>query len=81
MKKGIIVNFKRLRRFDFAKINKIFLLLCALFVSGIAIGSILYSKNASLSDFSKNFFESFISLHKENVFIKKFFSNIDFNYS
>ena len=44
MKKGIILNFKQLKLLDYVLINKIFIILCAFFIAGIIIGSLLYEK-------------------------------------
>lgn len=71
MRKGIIVNLKRFKVLDYVTLNKIFIILCAVFISGIAIGSIFLQKNSWLSQTTKTLFESYISVHNENPFFKK----------
>ena len=65
MRKGVIVNLKRFKLFDYVTLNKIFILLCVLFIAGIATGSAIYPKNATLADFSKNLFGSYTALHSK----------------
>ena len=55
MSRGVILNLKKLKLFDYLTLNKILILLCALFIAGIAVGSAV---------FSKNMFESYISTHQ-----------------
>lgn len=72
MRKGIIVNLKKLKLFDYVTLNKIFIVLCAVFIAGLAIGSIVFSKNKQLLQYTESFFKSYISVHSDNAFIKKF---------
>ena len=69
MRKGVILNFKKLRILNYVNLNKIYILLCVLFIGGIAIGSIIYSKNESIAKFSQNFFEDYLSLHNNKTWI------------
>lgn len=72
MRKGIIVNLKRFKVLDYVTLNKIFIILCAVFIAGIAIGSAFFQKNGWLSQTIKTLFESYISSHSSNLFFKKF---------
>ena len=49
MSRGVILNLKKLKLFDYLTLNKILILLCALFIAGIAVGSAVFSKNNSLA--------------------------------
>ncbi|MBQ8740178.1 MAG: hypothetical protein IJY79_01350 [Clostridia bacterium] len=71
MRKGIIVNLKRFKVLDYVTLNKIFIVLCVVFISGIAIGSIVLSKNNWLSQTTESLFKSYISVHSGNAFFKK----------
>lgn len=71
MRKGIIVNLKRFKVLDYVTLNKIFIVLCIVFISGIAIGSIVLSKNNWLSQTTESLFKSYISVHSGNAFFKK----------
>ena len=64
MSRGVILNLIKLKLFEYLTLNKILILLCALFIAGIAVGSAVFSKNNSLAEFSKNMFESYISTHQ-----------------
>lgn len=75
MKKGIIVNLKKFKLLDYVNINKIFLVLCILFISGITIGATLLSKNDFISEKIKEFFESYILLNNTGSFFQKIFSS------
>lgn len=66
MRKGLIVNLKRLKLFDYVTLNKIFILLCVLFIAGITVGSVIYQKNTSIVEFSKNIFENYIKIHNKS---------------
>ena len=72
MKKGVILNFKKLRVLDYVNLNKIFLLLCLLFTIGITVGCAVFSKNEWLADISKELFADYISIHNEGSFLSKF---------
>ncbi len=71
MKKGIIVNLKRFKVLDYVALNKIFFVLCAVFVTGVAIGSTVLSKNDWLSQNTETFFDNYIFVHCSNTFFKK----------
>ncbi len=71
MRKGIIVNLKKLKILDYVNINKIFILLSLLFVAGVFIGSTILSKNSFVADLTEQFFTRFIELHKTTAFLKK----------
>lgn len=72
MRKGIILNLKRFKVLDYVTLNKIFIVLCVIFIAGIAIGSTVLSKNGSLAEYTKSCFNEYISLHKTDAFFKKF---------
>ncbi len=74
MTKGIIVNLKRFRLLNYVSLNKIFILISALFIVGIITGSVLFSKNIFITQNAKLLFEDFISIHTNNVFLKKLFT-------
>ncbi len=74
MKKGIIVNLKRFKLLDYVTLNKIFILLCALFIVGITLGSTVISKNGWISKNTDFLFTELIALHTDNSFFKKIFS-------
>lgn len=71
MKKGIILNLKRFKVLDYVTLNKIFIMLCVVFIAGIAIGSTVLSKNSKLFEYTEEFFKEYISLHTTNTFFKK----------
>ena len=71
MRKGIIVNLKRFKILDYVTLNKIFIVLCIVFILGIAIGSIVFSKNNWLSQTTESLFKSYILVHSGNAFFKK----------
>ena len=71
MRKGIIVNLKRFKILDYVTLNKIFIVLCIVFIVGIAIGSIVFSKNNWLSQTTESLFKSYILVHSGNAFFKK----------
>ena len=71
MRKGIIVNLKRFKVLDYVTLNKIFIILCSLFIAGIAIGSVVLPKSNWLSETTKTIFENYISVHNSNLFFKK----------
>jgi len=71
MRKGIIVNLKRFKVLDYVTLNKIFLMLCMLFIAGIAVGSAVFNKNNWLSDTAEMFFNHYISIHTDANFLKK----------
>ena len=73
MRKGIIVNLKRFKLLDYVTLNKVFILLCVLFITGITVGSVIYPKNLTIAEFAKNFFENYITVHNSNSFFKKLF--------
>lgn len=76
MRKGLIVNLKRFKLFDYVTLNKIFILLSVFFISGITIGSVLYSKSTNLMQLSKSLFENYIEIHNKHwlsVFGSTFF--------
>ncbi len=66
MRKGIILDFKKIKFLNFLKFNKIFILLCIIFIVGIFIGAFIFEKNDALVEISKNVFENSIKLHKTN---------------
>ena len=71
MRKGIIVNLKRFKVFDYVTLNKIFLVLCALFIAGIVVGSAVFTKNNWLSDKAEALFNHYINTHTDTTFLKK----------
>lgn len=72
MRKGIIVNLKRFKTFDYVNLNKIFLVLCAVFIGGIVIGCTSFSKNGWLLKTAESFLKNYISVQSEYKFLKKF---------
>lgn len=73
MKKGIILNFKQLKLLDYVSVNKVFIILCAFFISGIIIGTALYGDSNFLTQNTKIFFDSFVKTHTQNKLITRFF--------
>lgn len=73
MRRGIIVNLKRFKFLDYVTHNKIFILLCVLFVTGLTLGAIFVSKNSWLSKNVQMLFKGFVSVHIKDNFFKKFF--------
>ncbi len=71
MRKGIIVNLKRFKLLDYVTLNKIFIILCVMFIAGIALGSTVLSKSGWLSQATEAFFKSYITLHNNGTFVKK----------
>lgn len=76
MRKGIIVNLKRFRIINYVNLNKIYVLFCVLFIFGIIIGSTFLSENNFIMQYAEQLFKSYISVHKNAVFFKKFFSSL-----
>ena len=74
MKKGIIVNLKRFKLLNYVTLNKIFIVLCLLFITGIVLGSSVLSKNSWLSQNTDLLFESFINVHTNKTFFSKLLS-------
>ncbi len=73
MRKGIILNLKRFKLLDYVTLNKIFIILCVLFIAGIILGSTLLLKNSWLSQNVTLIFKDFLTTHSKNTFFKKFF--------
>jgi len=71
MRKGIIVNLKRVKILDYVTLNKIFILLCGIFILGIVLGTTVLSKNSFLSQNAEYFIDYFFQLHNNNLFFKK----------
>ncbi len=71
MRKGIIVNLKRFKLLDYVTLNKFFIILCVMFITGIVLGSTFLSKNSWLAQVTETFFESYITLHNNGTFVKK----------
>lgn len=76
MRRGIIVNLKRFKLLDYVTRNKIFIILCVLFITGMTFGAIIISKNSLLSKSVQLFFNSFLEVHIGNNFFKKLFKCI-----
>lgn len=75
MKKGIIVNLRPLKLLNYVKLNKTFMALGLLFIVGVIVGSVWLTQNNWLTDITKSFLESFISLHKNASFFSKLYSS------
>ncbi|MBR5472811.1 MAG: hypothetical protein IKU82_02360 [Clostridia bacterium] len=71
MRKGIIVNLKRVKILDYVTLNKIFIALCGIFILGIALGTTVLSKNNFLSQNAEHLINNYIELHNGNLFFKK----------
>ncbi len=71
MRKGVIVSLKRIKLLDFITINHIFILMCVIFIAGIAIGSVIYPENETVSGLTIDFFDSFIEYHSSASFVSK----------
>ncbi len=71
MRKGIIVNLKRIKLLDFITVNHIFILMCAIFIAGVAVGSVIYPENKTVSELTIGYFESYIKYHGSVSFISK----------
>ena len=71
MRKGIVVNLKRFKLLNYVTLNKIFIVLCVLFIVGIALGSSVLSKNSWLSQNTELFFKGFVDVHTKKTFFKK----------
>ena len=65
MKKGIILNLKQIKLLDYVAVNKIFILLSVVFISGIVIGTVRFDSGIFLTQNSEKLFESFTKLHTE----------------
>lgn len=75
MKKGMIVNLKHLRVINYVNLNKIFILLCVSFITGIVIGSCVYSDNTVLAAFSEKFISRYVLIHTEKSVFKQIFTS------
>ncbi|MBR3909104.1 MAG: hypothetical protein IKJ50_05235 [Clostridia bacterium] len=73
MKKGIILNLKQIKLLDYVAVNKIFILLSVVFISGIVIGTVRFDSGIFLTQNSEKLFESFTKLHTEYKLIARFF--------
>ncbi len=74
MKKGIIVNLKRFKLLDYVTQNKIFIVLCVLFIVGIALGATVLSDTTWLTQYTESLFNKTINIHTQNTFFQKFIS-------
>lgn len=74
MKKGMILNLKKLKILDYVTLNKIFIILSLLFIVGIILGSTVLSDNAILLKSTDTFLNEYLSIHNSGVFLKKLFS-------
>lgn len=72
MKKGIIVNLRRFKLWDYVNQNRLFIILCVFFVLGISLSVYFTKNNLFVSKFSNYLFDKAISLHNSGSFIKKF---------
>lgn len=73
MRKGIILNLKHFKLLDYVTLNKIFLILCLFFITGVALGSTVFAKNSWLSQNIEGYFNSYITTHSGNAFFKKLY--------
>lgn len=73
MRKGIIVNLKQFKLLNYVTLNKIFLVLCLFFITGVALGSTVLLKNSWLSQNIKDYFNNYITTHSDNAFFKKLY--------
>ncbi len=71
MRKGIIVNLKRLKLLDYVTLNKVFILLCVLFIAGITVGSLMFSKNVWLTNIAELYFNHYTTVHTGSNIFKK----------
>lgn len=74
MKKGLVLNFKKLRVLNYVTLNKFFIVLSLLFVFGITVGSIAFSKNDWLVNISQQIFNDYTKVHSGSSFFIKFFN-------
>ncbi len=71
MKKGAIVNLKRLKVLDFITINRISIIMCVIFIIGVAVGSAVFPNSEHLKNFSKDFFEKYLHYFNGNSYLLK----------
>jgi len=71
MKKGIILNLRRFKVFNYVTLNKIFIIICVIFIVGIAVGSTVMADNKWLFGKSEVFLCDYISLHISKNFLIK----------
>lgn len=74
MKKGIIVNLKRFKLLDYVTQNKIFLVLCIIFIIGVTFGATFLSDVVWLKNITKLLFEQNLIIHTKSNFINKLLS-------
>ncbi len=73
MRKGIIVNLKKINLLNYVNINKVFIILLLIFIGGVVVGSTVLSKNNLILSLTERFFLNFIEIHKTAAFFKKLF--------
>ena len=73
MKKGIILNLNKFKLLDYVTRNKILIFLCALYILGILISTILLTENNQIFNNAKVFLEEYILLYKTSNFLNNFF--------
>lgn len=73
MKKGIIVNLKRFKALEYVNKNKILIVICFVFIIGIALGSSLFFDCNWLTKFINVIFNNAVKTHIKNPFFEKFF--------
>ena len=74
MKKGIIVSLKRFKLLDYVTQNKIFIIICTLFIIGVTIGVTVLSSTTCLTQYIESLFNKTINIHTQNTFFQKFIS-------
>ena len=71
MKKGIIVNLKRIKLLDYVTLNKLFIILCILFIFGVIIGAIFFPNEGNILNHVKSLLDRYITIHTTGNFIKQ----------
>mgnify|MGYP003290554741 CR=1 FL=1 len=75
MKTSRVVNLKEIRFFDFAKKNKIIILLCILFAIGVGLGTFSLNKSNIVNAMSENYLNSYIQKRTDTSFLSVMFSS------
>lgn len=73
MKRGGVVDLKKLSILKFSGKNRLLLILCLLFITGLLLSNLSFA-GSKAAVFSKTLFNHYIDLRKDSAFIKTCFS-------
>ncbi len=74
MKRGLILNLKKIKILNYVNINKIILILSVTYIIGLSFGSFVLSNKTNFQDAAKNFFADYLLIHNTKSFAYKLLS-------